>query len=119
MIPVLFILAGVLAIYALFLFARKVPLPCFHYLVLSPEERAAVLTPREYRNAGLALLLFALACAAGYLVYQVFPGWFVKYVVVLAACLLLYFFTYDLTPRKWEEMPESHFKDGSGSGRIL
>lgn len=118
MIPVLFVFAAVFVVYAVCMFAHKGPLPCFHYFMLDPKERAEVLTPREYRNAGVAMLLFALACVAGYAVDQIFPQWLMKYVVVLGACFLIYVLSYDLKPKKWEDLPESKIKRG-GTSDIL
>ncbi len=104
---VLLVLAVLLAAGSVFMFARKGPLPVYHYLMMKPEQREAVRTPKEYRNAGVALLLLAAGCAASLIVQRFFPTWLVKYIVVLAACALLYFVCYDLTPRKWEDTPES------------
>lgn len=117
-IPVLFALAVVFVIYAICMFTHKGPLPCFHYLMLEPEERQSVLTDREYRNAGGIMLLFAVACAASYLVASLFPGWLVKYAIVLAACVAIYFFSYDLKPKKWEDLPESKVKKGGANDII-
>ena len=94
MIPVLFVLAVLFIIYSVVMFARKGPLPCFHYLMLNEAERAEIRTDKEYRNAGIVMLMFAAACAA------------------------LYFFTYDLKPKKWEDLPESKIKRG-GANDIL
>lgn len=118
MIPVLFVLAVLFIIYSIVMFARKGPLPCFHYLMLNEAERAEIRTDKEYRNAGIVMLMFAAACAASYLVDRLFPGWLLKYVIVLAACAALYFFTYDLKPKKWEDLPESKIKRG-GANDIL
>lgn len=113
-----FVLAAVFVVYAVCMFAHKGPLPCFHFFLLSPEEKAAVLTPREYRNAGLTMLLFALACLASHAVALYFPQWLVKYMVILAACVVIYVVSYDLKPKKWEDLPESKFKRG-GTNDIL
>ena len=68
---------------------------------------------------GLLLYLPAAACLAGCLIHQYLPGWFWKYVVILAASLVIYVCTYDLKPKKWEDMPESQAKRPGGSAGIL
>ena len=118
MLTVLTVLAVLCVLYAVVMFLHKGPLPCFHYLVFNKEERAAVRTPKEYRNAGVTMLLFAAACLIARPVEYAFPGWLIKYVVVLAACAALYFFTYDLKPKKWEDLPESKIPKG-GSNNII
>lgn len=80
-IPVLFALAVVFVIYAICMFTHKGPLPCFHYLMLEPEERQSVLTDREYRNAGGIMLLFAVACAGQLPGGFAVPRWLVKYAI--------------------------------------
>lgn len=115
---VLIVLAVLFAAYSVVLFMKKGPIPCVHYFLLTPEEQAEVRVWKEYRNAGVWMLLFAAGCLAGCAVFVWAPGWMTKYLLVLAACLAIYLCAYDLKPRKWEDMPESKVKRG-GTGDIM
>ena len=119
-VTVLLILAAAFLIYGVLMLLHRGPvIPCVHYFILSPEEQAQVKTDREYRNTGLYMLAFAAACLAGCLIHQYIAGWFWKYVVILVASLVIYVSTYDLKPKKWEDMPESQAKRPGGSAGIL
>ena len=119
-VTVLLILAAAFLIYGVLMLLHRGPvIPCVHYFILSPEEQAQVKTDREYRNTGLYMLAFAAGCAVGCLIHQYLPGWFWKYVVVLAASVTIYVSTYDLKPKKWEELPESKAQRPGGTAGIL
>ncbi len=112
MTTVLIVLAALFVCYAVVLFLKKGPIPCVHYFILAPEDRAQARVWKEYRNAGISMLLFAAGCAAGVAIHIWAPGWMTKYLLVLAACLVIYLCAYDLKPRKWEDLPEAQAKRG-------
>ncbi len=119
-VNVLLVLAAVFLIYGILMLLHKGPIiPCVHFFILSPEEREKVMTDREYRNTGIYMLLFAVACAAGYFIDRYLPGWFWKYVVLLAASLVIYISVYDLKPKKWEDLPEAQVKRQGGTRDIM